>query len=84
VTRASRRVRFAPNQETSVSPVVAINGDHGIPTRSKRQRTPVDSGCDADDDADASDVEDFVADESSDGEFEAEPSEMDDETTIAN
>ena len=75
----SRRVRFAPSDDTTeTTPPV---------TRQQRaQMAATDAGNEADDDGDASDVEDFVDQDGaiSDGsdEFEADSDERDDETTI--
>ena len=89
----TRRVRFARSVDSSNG--VAMNGNHEaskvIATRSTRKRgaqmPAADPGHEADDDADASDVEDFARDDTSDSdgsdEFEADNDEMDDETTIA-
>ena len=80
---ARRRVRFARNLESSDAHGQAIRCDHGISKHPKWERGPADPGSEADDDADASDVEDFARDDSSDEEFEVDANEMDDETTIA-
>lgn len=83
---STRRVRFASNVE---QPEDMADDETSKPTRVSRQRmaAATDPGNEADDDGDASDVEDFINDEEvvSDGsdEFQADADEQDDETTIA-
>ena len=77
-----KRVTFAQG-EINPSPDAAK-----LPSRRAQRRggPGPDTGCDADDDGDASDVEDFEdTGHTSDGsdEFKADPTEQDDETTIA-
>lgn len=95
---STRRVRFARNVEQSTvkgetKGAEAANEDTQGPTPAtttrvtRRSAMPeTDAGNEADDDADISDVEDFVDDQvaSDDGsdEFEADRDEKDDETTI--
>lgn len=92
---ATRRVRFAGNTEQSSNEgdeAAAANGEEEVlipsAARATRHRAPeTDPGNEADDDADISDVEDFVEEEDGNvsggsDEFEADHEEKDDETTI--
>ena len=85
-SRRSRKVQFAPTAATAPAPAATRSGEN-IALRPRRAYSPSGHGSDADDDADASDVEDFDADvgDISDGsnEFEADAGAVDDETTMA-
>ena len=84
-SRRSRKVQFAPVAAAAASST-AQSGQN-IALRPRRAYSPSGHGSDADDDADASDVEDFdaTAGDISDGsdEFEADAGAVDDETTLA-
>ena len=73
--RSDRRVQFAQDQPGAI-----------VPKRRRSATRTTDPGEDADDDGDASDVEDFVDNddisEDGSGEFEADENEVDDETTL--
>jgi len=86
---STRRVRFARNvnESVAVNDSAAARGTMRVTRQQVAQMAAAtDPGNEADDDADASDVEDFVDhdDSVSDGseEFEADHDEKDDETTI--
>ena len=86
-SRRSRKVvQFAPTAATAPAPAATRSGEN-IALRPRRAYSPSGHGSDADDDADASDVEDFDASvgDISDGsdEFEADAGAVDDERTMA-
>ena len=85
-SRRSRKVQFAPTAATAPAPAATRSGEN-IALRPRRAYSPSGHGSDADDDADASDVEDFDASVGniSDGsdEFEADAGAVDDERTMA-
>ena len=85
----SKHVKFAPTLEISGNTKPALTQQPKPPKQSSFVQNS-DAGNDADDDGDASDVEDFVvamdrSGDSDDGsdEFEADETEVDDETTMA-
>jgi hypothetical protein len=100
-TRRSKRVKFAGSAEASDNDNAGLENDPTPSPQDKEQphkpiitKHTADPGNDADDDGDASDVEDFVAMEVDDNpsdnddngsgseEFQADEQEVDDETTI--
>ena len=87
-SRRSRKVQFAPVAAAAAAAASSTKQPtQNIALRPRRAYSPSGHGSDADDDADASDVEDFdaTAGDISDGsdEFEADAGAVDDETTLA-